>query len=103
MPAANTISSTTGTVYYTKESSYDLYTHVYKKEPDVKPQDQKEEFSNLERIETEVEVRDVRPIANSLSLEKNGFVLRKLEVPNDIDWSNKEQVNGKGSPVHALS
>lgn len=103
MPAANTISSTTGTVYYTKESPHDLYTHVYKKEPDVKPQDQKEEFSNLERIETEVEVRDVRPIANSLSLEKNGFVLRKLEVPTDIDWSSKEQVNGKNFPVYAWS
>ncbi len=92
MPAAQTLPSTTGTVYYTKDSPHDLFSYVYKKDPSAKPENQKEEFSNLERIETEVQVTDVRPIAASLSLEKNGFILRKLDVPQKIDWSNKEEV-----------
>ena len=92
MPATEALPSTTGTVFYTKDAPHDLYSYVYKKEPGVKPEDQKEEFSNLERLETEVQVADVRPVADNLSLEKNGFVLRKLHVPDSIDWTNKEEV-----------
>lgn len=92
MPATEALPSTTGTVFYTKDAPHDLYSYVYKKEPGVKPEDQKEEFSNLERLETEVQVVDVRPVADNLSLEKNGFILRKLHVPSSIDWTNKEEV-----------
>ena len=99
MPAPEAMSSTTGTVYYTKDSPLELYSYVYKKEPGVKPEDQKEEFSNLERLETEVQVNDVRSIADSLSLGRNGFVLRKLNVPHDIDWTNKEEVTQRHTLV----
>ena len=84
---------TTGTVYYTKESSEDLYSYVYTRGPGSQTEDEsKKEFSNLERIESQVQVRDMRPVADQFSLKANGVVLRGLNVPAGIDWSNAEEV-----------
>lgn len=37
-------------------------------------------------------MHDVRPLKDQFSLERNGFNLYKLEVPKDLDWQNKEEV-----------
>lgn len=97
MTTADDLPGTTGTVYYTKDSpNEELYSYVYKDAAGANSTEKQQAgspFTNLERIETQVQVRDLRPIADSFSLEKNGFVLRSLRVPNDIDWTNKEDVS----------
>lgn len=87
---------TTGTVYYTKPSKDELYSYVYKHELDSKGEELQrngQPFSNLERIETEVQVRDMRQVADTFSLKRNGVILRKLVVPGGIDWANKDEVS----------
>lgn len=79
-------SSTKGVVNYVKKAAgHDqLYVNVYTDDKDP---------SNLELQETEVTVHDIRAEENKPSLETNGFGLFKLEVPDDIDWDNKEDVS----------
>ena len=62
-----------------------LYLNVYSNE---------EHPSNLSLTESDVTVHDVRPVQSELSLERNGFVLRKLEVPA-INWDNKVEVRAQ--------
>jgi len=87
--------STTGTVYYLQDSKEDLYSHVYKSEPGEK---KREDFTNLVRLETEIEVEDIRPKAKEFSLERNGLALTHLSPP-DIAWEDKLQVEEKYYPV----
>ena len=85
MPMAAT---TTATLNYLKDSGTELYTRVYKSEPG---EETKENFSNLQRVETDVELEDLRPKAEHFTLERNGFTLTKLDPP-DINWEDKAQV-----------
>lgn len=63
----------------------ELYAYI-KEAPEGK------EPSNLEKVQRDVDVTDVRPRADSFTLAKNGFELHKLRVPSDIDWQNEAEV-----------
>ena len=77
--------STIGKVNYVKKpvGGDKLYLNVYTQE---------EHPTNLDLQETEVTVHDVHSAQQEFSLEKNGFVVRKITVP-DLDWENKEEVS----------
>ena len=80
--------TTTATLYYLKDTNTELYTRVYKSEPG---EEAKENFSNLERLETNVELEDLRPKAEEFTLKRNGFTLTNLDPP-EINWEDKAQV-----------
>ena len=82
------MSSTTGTLYYLKDSNTELYTRVYKSEAG---EETKENFSNLKRLETDVVLENLRPKAEAFTLKRNGFTFTKLDPP-DINWEDKGQV-----------
>ena len=86
--------TTTGTVEYTKDSpTEDLYRNVYEDTTgSLTLEEQEKRSTNLERTTTEVRVEDLRPSADHFTLRTNGFALKKLAVPNDIDWEDKKMV-----------
>ena len=49
--------------------------------------------SNTKVESKQVEVHDTRTANKSFSLQKEGFILRHLEVPASLDWQNDEQVS----------
>lgn len=49
---------------------------------------------NLTYNEVEVDVNDVRAVDKEFKLEKEGFTLQKINVP-EIDWKNKEEVRAQ--------
>ena len=75
-------------VRYTKQppAGEGLNVYVYELPEGV------DKASNLEYDVRDVTVTDLHSATESFSLERNGFVLEKLEVPKDIDWDNKEEV-----------
>ena len=48
--------------------------------------------TNIKSQEREIKVHNVRVLDKEPTLEKEGFVLRKLHAPPGIDWQNSEQV-----------
>ena len=49
--------------------------------------------AKLEFDERNITVTDIRAAANTFTLERQGFVLKKLEVPKDVDWDNTEEAS----------
>ena len=48
--------------------------------------------SNVKREEVQVQVQDIRSAGKEFSLEKNGFVVRKISLPDGIDWQDEAKV-----------
>lgn len=93
----NPLQATTGTVDYTRKPAHGpLYRYVYEGSVAATAgtaAEQAQKSTNLDKATTQVRVEDVRPIADQFSLEKNGFILRRLAVPDTIDWENKAEVS----------
>ena len=48
--------------------------------------------SNFERVEHTVPITDIHSVPQDFTLENNGFELRRLQIPSDINWSNEQEV-----------
>ena len=48
--------------------------------------------SNFERAEHTVPITDLHSVPQDFTLENNGFELRRLQIPADIDWQNEQEV-----------
>lgn len=68
-----------------------IYRYLYEL-PEGKP------ATNLERQEETVTVQSVRGLPD-LTLHKNGVQLCNFQVPEDIDWSNEEDVRRSSTGI----
>ncbi|KAK9811501.1 hypothetical protein WJX72_004881 [[Myrmecia] bisecta] len=94
MPAQSA-AQTTGTVNYIRPppEGEELFLYVYEKPENV------QKLTNIEHVETDVQVTDLRSAAGPFSLEHNGFQLVKLSVPADINWDDQQEVESRYWPV----
>ena len=49
-------------------------------------------ISNFDMEQRLIEVSDMRTADKSFSLQKEGFILRHLQAPMDLDWQDEKQV-----------
>ena len=62
------------------------YKYVYQLPPEGRP------ASNFESVEHRVPITDLHSVPQDFTLEHNGFRLHQLQVPDGIDWENKQEV-----------
>lgn len=90
--------SVNATVNYVKPAhkGEELFTYLYEKPEDVT------KVSNLEHVETEVPFINMRMVEDQkkqFTLERNGFQLERLHVPNDIEWTDDDDVGHVQPPL----
>ena len=80
---------TTARVQYVRPApnNEELFTYLYEKP------DNEDRWTNLEQSESEVPVTDLYSVTDKFTLERNGFQLEKLHVPDDIDWDDDDDVS----------
>ena len=90
---------TTARVQYVRPApnSEDLFTYLYEKPDD------EDRWTNLEQSESEVPVTDLYSVTDKFTLERNGFQLEKLHVPDDIDWDDDDDVSNTVTVVTVLN
>lgn len=95
LTSARQPSKTSGTVNYLEPSPDGTAPHVYLVEP---PQGVPK--ISFVRSETTVDVHNLREFQDRFTLKERGIELRKLEIPEDIDWENKEEVSRIPCSLH---
>lgn len=93
VPSQSTVGTTTGKARYVKRPASAEELYVYLDGPRDGP------GSNLQHVEVDVQIADLRQRQSAPTLDRNGFQLETLHVDVDIEWDNDAEVIRRASTV----